>query len=269
MTDLGTIKDRFRPLALVAGILLLAGCAPANSSAPGGDVTILGGAPVTLDPAVQGDIGSAQVTAQLFETLTAFDASLTVEPALASGWTSANGGRTITFTLRPNLRFSDGSPLTAADVVRSWLRLIDPAHPSPLASLLDEIHGARAFLAGHSSDPSTVGLKASGSTVVATFDNPATDFPALVSGPSFGVVPASIDNPATLTAGSFVGSGAYLLAKQTDSELPLTANRNYWAGPPPIATVHLLTSIGGERARGVAPGCCATMAADPTMPSLR
>lgn len=246
MTDLGTMKGMLRPLALVAGILLLAGCAPASSGAAGGDVTILGGAPETLDPAVQGDIGSAQVTAQLFETLTAFDASLTVQPALASGWTSSNGGRTITFTLRPNLKFSDGSTLTAADVVRSWLRLINPAHPSPLASLLDEIHGARAFLAGQSSDPSTVGLVASGSTVVVTFDNPATDFPALVSGPSFGIVPASIDNPATLAAGSFVGSGAYVLARQTDSELTLTANRDYWAGSPPIATVHLLTTIGGQ-----------------------
>jgi len=55
-------------------------------------VTILGGEPVTLDPAVQGDLGSAQVTAQLFETLTVVDPALVVEPALASGWTSADGG---------------------------------------------------------------------------------------------------------------------------------------------------------------------------------
>jgi oligopeptide transport system substrate-binding protein len=246
MTDPGTIRDKVRALALVAAIVLLAACAPTASGAASGDVTILGGAPVTLDPAVQGDIGSAQVTAQLFETLTAFDASLTVEPALASGWTSSPDGRTVTFSLRPDLTFSDGSALTAADVVRSWLRLINPAHPSPLASLLDEIHGARAFLSGQSRDPATVGLKAIGNTVVITFDNPATDFPALVSGPSFGVVPPSIDEPATLTAGSFVGSGAYILAKQTDSELTLTANRDYWAGPPPIATVHLLTTIGGQ-----------------------
>ena len=232
---------------LVACLALIAACAPDVPAQPAsGSVTILGGAPATLDPAVQGDLGSAQTTAQLFESLTAFDASLTVEPALASGWASSDGGRTITFTLRPNLVFSDGSPLTSADVVRSWLRLIDPAHPSPLASLLDEIHGARAFLAGQSTDPASVGLRASGNTVVVTFDNPATDFPALVSGPTFAVVPAAIDKPATLTPGSFVGSGAYVLSKETDTELTFTANPHYWAGTAPIKTVHLLTTIAGQ-----------------------
>ena len=46
--------------------------------------------------------------------------------------------------------FSDGTPLTAADVVGSWLRLLDPAHPSPLVALLIDIQGARAYLTGQS-----------------------------------------------------------------------------------------------------------------------
>lgn len=249
---------RLLAVVLVVALLgLIAGHLPAASAGPpaGGtttsalhtnSITIVGGDPTTLDPAAQGDLGSAQVTAQLFETLTAFDPSLTIRPALASGWASGDGGRTITFTLRPNLEFSDGSPLGAADVVRSWLRLIDPAHPSPLASLLDEIHGARAYLARQSTDPASVGLKAVGDTVVVTFDSPATDFPALVSGPSFGVVPVSIDDPASLAPGTFVGSGAYVLAARTSTELTLAANPRYWAGTAPIATVHLLTSLAGQ-----------------------
>jgi oligopeptide transport system substrate-binding protein len=236
-------------LLLVTLLALLIGPAPVgptNAGAAAKDaVTIVGGDPVTLDPAVQGDLGSAQVTAQLFETLTAFDSSLAVQPALASGWVTSDGGRSITFTLRSGLKFSDGTALGPADVVRSWLRLIDPAHPSPLASLLDEIHGAGAYLAGQSSDPTSVGLSAVGDTVVVKFDNPSTDFPALVSGPSFGVVPTSINDPATLAAGSFIGSGAYVLSARTSSELTLTANSNYWAGPVPIGTVHLLTTLGG------------------------
>jgi len=236
-------------LLLVTLLALLIGPAPVgptNAGAAAKDaVTIVGGDPVTLDPAVQGDLGSAQVTAQLFETLTAFDSSLAVQPALASGWVTSDGGRSITFTLRSGLKFSDGTALGPADVVRSWLRLIDPAHPSPLASLLDEIHGAGAYLAGQSSDPTSVGLSAVGDTVVVKFDNPSTDFPALVSGPSFGVVPTSIDDPATLAAGSFIGSGAYVLSARTSSELTLAANPNYWAGPVPIGTVHLLTTLGG------------------------
>ena len=91
-------------LLVVALLALLIGptpFGPGNVGAAARDsVTIVGGDPVTLDPAVQGDLGSAQVTAQLFETLTAFDPSLNVRPALASGWATGDGGRTITFTIR-------------------------------------------------------------------------------------------------------------------------------------------------------------------------
>ena len=246
-------RRRPRGLALVLLVALtgvLAGPSPLGPiravAAAKDSVTLVGGDPVTLDPAVQGDLGSAQATAQLFETLTAFDPSLTLRPALASSWLAGDGGKTITFTMRPDLKFSDGTPLGAQDVVRSWLRLINPAHPSPLASLLGEIHGAHAFLTGASSDASTIGLKAVGNTVVVTFDQPSTDFTALISGPSFGVVPASIDDPATLTAGSFIGSGAYVLSARTSTELTFSANPDYWAGRAPIGTVHLLTTLGGQ-----------------------
>jgi ABC-type transport system substrate-binding protein len=251
----GRVVARIVAVVLVISLLGLAlGRLPSGQPAAGTTlasvdkhaVTILGGEPVTLDPAVQGDLGSAQVTAQLFESLTAVDPSLVVRPALTSAWASSDGGRTMTFTLRPNLKFSDGSALGAADVVRSWLRLLDPAHPSPLASLLSEIHGAAAYLSGQSSDPASVGLKAAGDTVVVSFDHPATDFPALVSGPAFGIVPASIADPASLAPGTFVGSGAYVLSARSDTELTLTANPDYWAGPPPITTVHLLTTLGGN-----------------------
>ena len=123
-------------------------------------VRILTGEPTTLDPAAQGDAGSAAITAQLFESLTSFDADLQVRPALAESWQFADGGQQVTFHLRPSLTFSDGSPLRASDVVRSWLRLIDPAHPSPLASLILDVKGADAYLHGTSTDPASVGLHA-------------------------------------------------------------------------------------------------------------
>ena len=60
-------------------------------------------------------------------------------------------------SLRPDLAFSDGSPLRPSDVVRSWLRIIDPAQPSPLASLALDIAGAEAYLRGQNPDPGSVG----------------------------------------------------------------------------------------------------------------
>ena len=70
-----------------------------------------------------------------------------------------DGGRRIVFHLRPGQSFSDGTPLTGADVVRSWLRIIDPKRPSPLASLMADVDGATAYLRGQSTDPASVGLR--------------------------------------------------------------------------------------------------------------
>jgi oligopeptide transport system substrate-binding protein len=210
-------------------------------------VRILIGAPTTLDPAAQGDIGSAAVSAQLFEGLTAFDASLNVRPALAASWDLLDGGRRVLFHLRPNLTFSDGSPLTAKDVVRSWMRIIDPNAPSPLVSLIGDIDGALAYSRGENRDPESVGLKANGLDVDVRLTRPATDFVSIVASPTFAVLPPRVgDDPAALLPAGFVGSGAYVLKSVTDEKSTLVANEHYWAGPPPIATVELIHDIGGR-----------------------
>ncbi len=225
-----------------------AGLRVASAAAPRDDVKILAGAPDELDPALQGDIGSAAVGAQLYETLTGFDPSLVLRPALAESWEVLDGGRRIVFHLRDGLTFSDGTPLTGADVVRSWLRIVDPKRPSPLASLMADVTGANAYLHGTSSDPSTVGLSSDGETVEVRLDRPATDFPSIVSSPTFAIVPPSLGAGAdAIQPGtSFVGSGAYRLSDETPTELTLTANEHYWAGAPAIKTVHLITTLNGR-----------------------
>ena len=211
------------------------------------DVRILVQAPGGFDPAAQNDAATAAITAQLYETLTAYDASLQLQPALARSWDVAADGRRVVFHLRPGLTFSDGTPLTADDVVGSWLRLLDPAHPSPLVALLIDVQGARAYLTRQSTDPASVGLHASGSDVEVDLERPGADFPAIVSAPIFGVVP-----PAAWRAGQAafgidaVVSGGYSVAAVTDSEITLRRNEHYWAGPPAIPTVHLVLDIGGR-----------------------
>lgn len=201
-----------------------------------------------VDPAAQGDIESAAVSAQLFESLTAIDATLQTRPALAASWELRDSGRTVVFHLRAGLTFSDGSPLTAADVVRSWFRIIDPAHPSPLLSLIGDVVGASDFAHGTVSDRSTVGLTADGNDVVVHLVRSAADFPTIVASPTFAVVPAGIDaTPSTRRPGaSFVGSGGYVLTADGDTSSTLTANAHYWAGPPAIPTVTLIHDIGGR-----------------------
>jgi oligopeptide transport system substrate-binding protein len=211
------------------------------------DVRILVQAPGTFDPAAQGDAATAAITAQLYETLTTYDASLQLQPALAASWDVADDGRRVVFHLRPGLTFSDGTPLTAEDVVGSWLGLIDPTHPSPLVALMLDVKGARAYVTGQSADPSTVGLRADGADVEVELDRPGADFPAIVSAPIFAVVPPAAwrDGLQAFGVGAVV-SGGYSVAAVTSEEITLQRNERYWAGVPAIPTVHLVLEIGGR-----------------------
>lgn len=210
-------------------------------------VRILIGAPTTLDPAAQGDIGSAAVSAQLFEGLTGFDGELQARPALAESWELLDGGREIIFHLRPGLTFSDGSPITGEDVVRSWMRIVDPKAPSPLLSLIADVKGALEYARGDNSDPKSVGLSANGLDVDVKLNRPATDFVSIVASPTFAVLPPGVGkDPGALLPAGFVGSGAYVLKAVTDEKSTLEANERYWAGPPPIKTVELIHDIGGR-----------------------
>ena len=224
------------------------GSVPTASAADSGVVNVVAGAPASLDPARHGDLGSASFISQLYETLTAVDPTLTVRPALAESWVVSDEGRRVTFTLRPDLTFSDGTPLTAADVVHSWRRLFDATSPSPLASLIADVVGARALLSGQSTDIESLGVRAEGDrTVVVDLERGGGDLPAIVSGAPFAIVPASAGaaeitpNPAT-----FVGSGGYVLSAVDADAFVLKANPRYWAGKPAIDTVRMLTTLGGR-----------------------
>jgi len=235
-------------VALSIGPARLAGPHPPTAAAAADIVRILLDPADNLDPAAQGDIGSAAVSAQLFESLTAIDAQLETRPALAASWDFRDGGATVVFHLRPGLTFSDGSPLTAADVVRSWFRIIDPAHPSPLVSLMGDVVNASAYARGEVKDKSTVGLAVEGSDVVVKLNRPATDFPTIVSGPTFAIVPPGIDSgpQALAPSAGFVGSGGYVMSVDTPQKTTLQANGHYWAGRPAIGTGELVHDIGGQ-----------------------
>jgi oligopeptide transport system substrate-binding protein len=247
-------RPRSRRLLIVCAAVALAGIValgtawrPVPTAAARDSVTILGASAASLDPAVQSDAGSAQVVSQVFESLTSIDTSLRVQPALAASWLTQDGGKQVVFHLRSGLEFSDGSPLNAADVVTSWMRVLAPAQPSQLASLLDDVAGARAYSEG-TGPASAVGLKATDSMdVEVDLVSPESDFAAIASSPTLAVVPPDIDSkPAILEPGTFVGSGAYVVSALTDTETTLTANSHYWAGKPAISTVHLLSDIGGK-----------------------
>jgi oligopeptide transport system substrate-binding protein len=222
--------------------------APAAVAADPSTVTILAGAPSSIDPARHGDIGSAAYVSQLYESLTAVDGSLGIRPALAESWSVEDEGRSVVFTLREGLTFSDGTPLTADDVVRSWRRLFTPADPSPLASLVADIRGARDLLAGRTTDIAALGVRTDGDRrVVVDLERGGGDLPAIVSGAPFAIVPPSAgDGEIVLQPGSLVGSGGYTLERVDPDAFVLRANPRYWAGRPAIETIRMLTTLDGR-----------------------
>jgi oligopeptide transport system substrate-binding protein len=84
----------------------------------------------TMDPALSTDAASIAGIDLVFTGLVQFDNNLRVTPQLASSYSVASDGLTWTFHLRPNLKFSDGTPLTSADVAYSIDRALQPATKS-------------------------------------------------------------------------------------------------------------------------------------------
>jgi oligopeptide transport system substrate-binding protein len=220
---------------------------PSPAARPEGvDAVIVGGAPVSWDPAAIGDATSASALAQVWEGLTALDTEARVQPALARRWRLEDGGRRLVFELRPGITFSDGTPITSRDVARSWLRVLDPQRPSPLSGLLTDIVGAREYAAGDGS-ATDVAIGASDGRVTLRFRRPASWFPAAAASPTLAVVPerlpSGIDGPGV--PDDLVVSGAYVPSDDGERSIRLTANPRYWAGPPPLDAIELETGLGG------------------------
>ena len=107
-----------------------------------------GGEPLTLDPHRYNLNLEEKILADLFEGLTAHDADGRIVPGAAESWTTSEDGLIWTFRLREDARWSDDVPVTAADFVFSFRRLLDPATAASLAYFLYAIDGAAAVNAG-------------------------------------------------------------------------------------------------------------------------
>ena len=168
--------------------------------------------------------------------------------SLADRWAVADGGTRITFHLRDGARFSDGTPIGAADVRRSWARLLDPDDPSPLASMLAEIVGAREILAG-TAGPDALAVTADGEDVVVRLRRPTAWFVAAAGSTPLAIVPPAIgtigDGP---LPADFPVTGAWRPRAIDPEGIDLVANPAWWGGTPGVPTVRIATDGGGRTA---------------------
>jgi peptide/nickel transport system substrate-binding protein len=176
---------------------------------------------LTFDPASTEDDPSIFVELQLFDRLVKLNAANNgVEPELATAWTVAPDGLSATFTLRQGIKFSDGSPLTAEDVVFSLTRAIDPK-------------GSWGFLFS----PVKSVTKVDDKTVKLNMSEPfAPLLPALSTFAGSIYSKANFEKWGKDAAQHPLGTGAYMLESwQKGAQLALTKNPNYWQpGKPKV-----------------------------------
>ena len=103
-----------------------------------------GGLPQTFDPAFAAAPPDTDLVRAIFEGLTDYDPqTLAPVPAVATRWESPDEGRTWTFHLREDARWSNGESVTAKDFVDSWQRTMKIGDLAPHTNLLSNIQGAR------------------------------------------------------------------------------------------------------------------------------
>ena len=118
-----------------------------------------GGEPLTLDPHRYNLRLEQTILGDLFEGLTTVDANGRIVPGAAESWEVSGDGLRWTFHLRPDSRWSDGKPVTAADFVYSFKRLLDPATAASLAYFLYPVANAEAVNTGNL-EPDALGVRA-------------------------------------------------------------------------------------------------------------
>jgi oligopeptide transport system substrate-binding protein len=104
--------------------------------------------PRTLDPSLSEDVVGSIVLDDLFEGLTTAAIDGSVIPGVATSWETSADGKTWTFHLRKEARWSNGEPVTADDFVYAWRREVDPATTSEYSQALAPIENALDIAAG-------------------------------------------------------------------------------------------------------------------------
>ncbi|HNW41195.1 MAG TPA: ABC transporter substrate-binding protein, partial [Opitutaceae bacterium] len=208
-------------------LLALAGCTrretPAEAGIRTGTLILGNGAePADLDPQIVTAFTDMNILVALFQGLTDLDErTAQAVPGAASHWQHSPDGLVWTFHLRPEGKWSDGTPLTADGFVYSFRRVLSPALASEYAYVLFPLKNAREYNSGQLADPSALGARALDShTLELTLAEPCPWFPALVAHQAwFPVQRATIEKFGKATdrftpwthAGNLVGNGPFTL----------------------------------------------------------
>jgi len=196
--------------------------------------------PTSMDPQYHVLTPNVQLSQTLFDPLVCSDADLVSKPCLAQSWTAS--GKTWTFKLRPNVKFSDGSPFTSADVVFTFDRVGKvPNTPSSYKVYLQNVEKVEAV------DPLTVRI---------TTSEPYPLLPVNMVGLSImsakaasGPAPEGKTTTELNSGNGLVGTGPYkFVSWKRGTELVFERNPYYW-GPAPAWDKVIYRPISNPAAR--------------------
>jgi peptide/nickel transport system substrate-binding protein len=210
-------------LPVLGGIISACGSSSSSSPSPApgkAGATIKVGIVVptaSINPVTVADQGGLDMLAQTGEYLCLSDQHLTLQPVLAESWSPNSAGDVWTFKIRQGVKFHNGSPLTADDVVYTFKLNTDPKSSANALS---------AFGGGLTPDGVQ---KVDSSTVAFHLTAPNGNFPYLTSSDNYNmiIIPNNYD-PAKWQS-SFIGTGPFVLKSYTPTVgASFTRNEQYW-----------------------------------------
>ena len=169
-----------------------------------------------IDPVTCADIGTLCILHQTADFLLDDGPDLKLRPSLATAWKPNQDGTEWTFTLRSGVKFHDGRPLSADDVVATFDRLADPANSS---NALSAFRGVLSKGGTRKVDDLTVAFH---------LDAPNGNFPYYVSSDNYNAIILPADFKGDFEK-SFIGTGPFRIEKYTPKVgASFTRNPDYW-----------------------------------------
>ena len=204
--------------------------------------------PRSLDPALSTDVPTGRAVGYIFDGLVRFTPDAQVVPGLARTWEVTPDGITYTFHLRTGVKFHDGRPFTARNVLHTFERVLNPATKGGRGWPLYPIAGAKEFADGKGGK-SISGLSApNDTTVVIKLKEPFAIFPKLLAMPVAAIVPDSV--PSNFGEHP-IGTGPWKFVDwKHDDYLKFAKNPAYFDSPPKADT--LIARIIAEPSTAVA-----------------
>lgn len=190
----------------------------------------------SLDPAAMLDFPDAIIQNASFEGLYFLDENDEVQPGVASDLPDISAdGKTYTFTLRENAKWSNGDAVTAADFEYAWKRMIDPENGFLYNFLMHDLIENASEIATGEMDPETLGVRAIDTNLLEVkLTNPAQYFTSLMVFPIFfpqnSEVVETFGSDYGTNSESIVFNGPFIVEdwQQSQMDWRLKKNPAYW-----------------------------------------